>query len=173
MPGIFILLMGAACNPSDANRQVNPLAGLWKLEKMEVFDAKEEVWKEWKKPERGFGEGIKGHVLYDSDGHMALHLIPKNYENSGLSFPYSRDSSSFEALKHLAASYTYLADYRLDTQAQIVTHATFSHSEPNDWGEIVRRKYRFQGDTLFLEPVEQDLGKIRLKWTAVSRNSRP
>ncbi|MCI4670619.1 MAG: lipocalin-like domain-containing protein [Bacteroidia bacterium] len=154
------------CNPKPQSAQsTHPLIGLWKLEVMEVFDAESGSWKEWKKEIRGFGEGIKGYILYAESGHMALHLVPKNYESTELEFPYNRDSSSFETLKHLAASYVYISDYEIDPVQQTVRHATISHSEPNDWGEIVNRRYSFTGDTLLLEPVEQDLGKLRLKWT--------
>ena len=42
-----------------------PIEGLWNLHLMEVKDSSNN-WQEWR-------EGMKGYLLYDGKGHMALH----------------------------------------------------------------------------------------------------
>jgi hypothetical protein len=152
---IFLLLM--ACHhdvkPSDANR----FKGLWKLYIMEQKDSVTGSWQEWR-------EGMQGYILYDDQHHMAVHLTVKGYENTALRFPNFVDTIPLEALKHLTKSYVYFAKYTVDEENGTVEHARISHSNPADWQVKVKRNYSFKGDTLILEPVEQQNSALRLKW---------
>ena len=133
-----------------------PIEGLWNLHLMEVKDSSNN-WQEWR-------EGMKGYLLYDGKGHMALHLVPKEYEKTDLEFPNFTDTISIEALKYITNNYNYFGTYQLDTDSNIVTHNRISHSNPGEWHTKVRRRFSFKGDTLLVQPVEQKNSKLRLKF---------
>ena len=107
---------------------------------------------------------MQGYLLYDDNGHMALHMTIKGYENTDLRFPNFVDTISVEALRHLTGSYAYFARYKVSPMDSIIEHSRISHSNPADWNKVVRRKYFFSGDTLILRPVENQNSGLRLKW---------
>ncbi|MDA0714026.1 MAG: lipocalin-like domain-containing protein [Bacteroidetes bacterium] len=155
---LLILFIFNACTPDEpAVAKGPPLAGLWSLYAMEQKDSVTGEWMDW----RG---GMQGYILYDADGHMALHLTKKDYQDFELTFPNFVDTIPMEALRHLTNSYVYLANYTLDTVNHIVEHARVSHSNPAEWNGVVQRRYGFIGDTLVLAPVEEKNKSLRLKW---------
>lgn len=107
---------------------------------------------------------MQGYILYDGTENMSLHLTTKGYENTELRFPNFVDTISNEALKHLTHSYVYFAKYTVDEAQHVVEHARISHSNPGMWNEKVKRRFSFKGDTLILQPVEQKIAGLRLKW---------
>ena len=158
---ILLLIISASlllgCNTKPAEQNSNPLSGLWQLHIMEQRDSVSGQWHEWRK-------GMQGYLLYGEQGHMSLHLMKKGYEKTDLRFPNFSDTISIEALKHLTGSYVYFAKYTIDETNSIVEHDRISHSNPGDWHKVVRRRYSFLGDTLVLQPAEQKLANLRLKW---------
>ncbi len=134
-----------------------PLTGLWSLHIMEQQDSTLGDWKPWK-------GGMQGFLLYDGNGNMALHLMTKGYQDFDLVFPNFTENIPEKALKHLTNSYVYFANYTIDTTSHIVTHQRISHSNPDDWGKTVQRRFSFNGDTLVLAPVEKSNSGLRLKW---------
>lgn len=110
-----------------------------------------------------FKNGMQGYILYDDQGNMAIHLTTVGYENTDLRFPNFDDNIPIEALKHLTGSYVYFAKYSVDEEKQIVEHARISHSNPGQWTDVVPRKYTFSGDTLTLQPLDEEIPE-RLKW---------
>jgi len=132
------------------------IVGLWSLEAMDIQDSVG-GWHQW-------NSGMQGFLLYDSDGHGALHLLTQGYEDFDIPFDHFVDSVPLAALQHLNNSYVYIAKYRIDEEAGIVKHERISHSNPGEWGEVVERKFWFSGDTLFLQPVEDENASLRLKW---------
>jgi hypothetical protein len=154
---LSVVLTLFACSEHKTVHEQPPIAGLWSLHAMEQKDSISGHWNEW----RG---GMQGYVLYDADGHMALHLTKKGYQDFELAFPNFVDTIPLEALKHLTNSYVYLANYTLDTLNHIVEHARVSHSNPAEWNDVVERRYSFLGDTLVLAPVEEKNKSLRLKW---------
>lgn len=157
---VITVVLLASCSPeikktaveSDQNE---PIEGLWKLHVMEVKDSLDN-WQEW----RG---GMKGFLLYDGDGHMALHLMPKNYEKTTLAFPNFTDTISLEALKYITNNYNYFGTYTIDYDSSIVSHYKISHSNPSEWYTTARRRFSFSGDTLIVKPVEEKNARLRLK----------
>ena len=95
---------------------------------------------------------------------MSVHLTTVGYEDTDLQFPNFIDSISNEALKHLTNSYVYFAKYSVDEEQSVVKHARISHSNPGQWNEVVKRRYTFSGDTLTLQPLEEETSNLRLKW---------
>lgn len=150
-------MLYVGCKQVSEHKEVNKFSGLWSLHIMEKQNSETGAWEIWR-------NGMQGYILYDDQNNMALHLTTSGYEDTDLRFPNFTDSIPLEALKHLTNSYVYFAKYTLDEEQSIVEHARISHSNPGMWNEIVRRRYTFIGDTLVLEPVEESLGGLRLKW---------
>jgi hypothetical protein len=164
---ILAIAVLTSCNQKQEEEKVNQFVGLWTLDKMERFDKQADEWTEYSDSTNGFPNGLKGYILYDNSNHMAVHLVTKDYEKTDLIFPNSLqkfDSLPNHMLQKLAKNIVYFSKYKLDKDKKIVEHSRISHINPNQWSEVVRRKYTFKGDTLILEPVE-DLGaRFRLKW---------
>lgn len=149
---LLFLTMMSCQNKSNSG----PISGLWSLHIVEQQDSTGH-WHEWR-------DGMQGYILYDNEGHMALHLTTKGYEKTSLRFPNFNDTIPDIALKYLTNSYVYFANYEIDDKERIVTHSRISHSNPGEWNDIVKRRYSFIGDTLVLQPVEADKLGLRLKW---------
>lgn len=148
------------CDNQHIHTPQNPFIGTWRLGIMEVKDAETGEWNEWR-------DGMQGYIMYSSDNHMAVHLTVKGYQDFEVEFPNFVDTVSLDALKHLTKSYTYFAEYEIFEDKGVVQHARISHSNPNEWRDVVRRKYTFKGDTLFLQPEEERNAMLRLKWIRV------
>jgi hypothetical protein len=157
IPVLTLSLLLMACHHDIKPSDTNSFNGLWKLHIMEQKDSVTGNWQEWR-------EGMQGYILYDDQDHMAVHLTVRGYENTAMRFPNFVDTIPLEALKHLTKSYVYFAKYTVDEANGTVEHARISHSNPADWNVKVKRKYTFKGDTLILEPVEQQNAGLRLKW---------
>ena len=155
----FLSVILLACQPEQTTAidpsSEDPIKGLWKLYAMDVKDSLDQ-WTAW----RG---GMQGYLLYDGDGHMALHLIPIGYEDTDLEFPNFTDTISIEALKYITNNYNYFGTYTVDIDDQIINHNRISHSNPKDWHTSVKRRFEFNGDTLVIKPVEKENAKLRLK----------
>jgi hypothetical protein len=160
---IAVLLFG--CNQETKQTESNKFIGLWSLHIMEQQDSATGDWSEWR-------NGMQGYILYDDKNNMSVHLTIKGYESTELQFPNFVDTISCEKLKYLTNSYTYFAKYAIDEEQNVVEHARISHSNPAQWNEVVRRKYTFNGDTLMLEPLEQEDTGLRLKWLKESVSNK-
>lgn len=131
--------------------------GLWKLQSMQVKNAETGEWSEY----RG---GMQGYLLYDDDQYMSLHLQTKDYYDTDLAFSNFTDTMALEQLQHITMNYNYMGQYEIDLESQIVQHTRLSHSNPNDVGEIVKRRFHFVGDTLVIQPFEKKNARLKLKW---------
>ena len=158
---IALTLIFWACDQQPKPSAKHGFAGLWKLHVMEQQDRVTGTWKEWR-------DGMQGYILYDGMDHMAVHLTTKGYEDTNLRFPNFNDTIPAEALKHLTGSYVYFAKYNVDEELGVVEHARISHSNPGMWNEVVKRRFTFRGDTLILQPLENENSNLRLKWVRQS-----
>ncbi|MGB1004828.1 MAG: lipocalin-like domain-containing protein [Salibacteraceae bacterium] len=152
---LFILvgLFGCSSPRAEKNQTVE---GLWKLHSMKIRNTETGVWSDY----RG---GMQGYLLYDGQKNMTIHLTDKDYEKTDLDFPSFTDTIPVEALKYLTKSYYYVGEYKLLNDS-IVQHTRLSHSNPGDWGEVVKRHFSFKDDTLVITPTEQRLANLELKW---------
>lgn len=157
------LLIG--CNQKNEETDINRFSGLWSLYIMEQQDSVTGEWSEWR-------NGMQGYILYDDKDNMSVHLTTKAYEDTELRFPNFVDTIPNEALKHLTNSYVYFAKYTVDEDQNIVEHARISHSNPGMWNEVVRRRFAFSGDTLTLQPLEEENAGLRLKWVRESVSNK-
>lgn len=158
LPAISCCILLAGCK---SNSSKSKTTGLWQLHIMEQQDSSGQ-WHE-------YNDGLQGLLLYDGQGHAALHMLPKDYADTDIDFigtidlDYT-DSVSYEELRHKAQSYVYIARYEVVESEGIIKHTRLTASNPEDWGKTVNRKYYFSGDTLVLQPAEEDLADLRLKW---------
>lgn len=164
---LFLLIAGLlyGCQQAPEQKKLNKFTGLWSLHIMEEQNPETGEWSEWR-------NGMQGYILYDEQDNMSVHLTTAGYENTDLRFPNFVDSISIEALKHLTKSYVYFAKYSVDEEQGVVEHARISHSNPAEWNVTVRRKFTFSGDTLTLQPLEEDTAGLRLKWIKESVTSK-
>lgn len=130
--------------------------GLWELVSMKIKNTETGVWSDY----RG---GMQGYLLYDGNKNMTIHLTDKNYEKTDLAFPNFTDTIPLEALKYLTKSYYYIGEYKILSDS-MVQHTRISHSNPGDWGKVVKRHYEFSNDTLIITPTERNLANLELKW---------
>ena len=164
----LLLLTMFSCQPQNHANLIdteNPFAGLWYLHIMEQRDTETNQWQEWR-------DGMQGYILYDNLDNMSVHLTTKGYQDTDLRFPNFVDSISSDALKHLTKTYTYFAKYSVDEEKRIVEHARISHSNPAEWNAVVHRRYTFSGDTLILQPVEDENATLRLKWVKTTSSNQ-
>ncbi len=143
-------------NCEEKKTEKSKLIGLWTLESMKVKDSANN-WNAY----RG---GMKGYLMYDVEGNVALHLYDNDYEDYKPSFPNFTDTISSEALKHVTKSYYYMGNYQVSEKDSIVTHTKLSHSNPSEFRGIAERRFYFSGDTLIMVPVEQKNARLKLKW---------
>lgn len=142
---------------SKHKKEDNKFAGLWELYIIEQQDPETKQWQQWR-------NGMQGYILYDDENHMSVHLTTTGYQDTELRFPNFVDTIPDEALKHLTNSYVYFAKYTVDEDQRTVEHARISHSNPGEWNAVVKRRFTFSGDTLMLEPLEEENSALRLKW---------
>jgi len=168
---IFFTFTGLLCtctNKSQLNRN-RLLAGMYKLYIIENKDSAG-VWRQQEWARDG-----GGYIIYDGNGHMGVHIIPKGYED----FPWLDEESAINngkigtridsmstaelknAVEEFSSSYVYFGSYAVDDTADVVTHYRITSSIPAVWGTTVKRKFSFKGDTMVLEPLNANR---RLKW---------
>ena len=155
---VVLTIFFFGCQAPEERGSINKLEGLWTLQIMELYDPETNDYTEW----RG---GMQGYILYDEQGHMALNLATKDYQNFELAFPNFTDTIAVEALRHLTNNYFYMANYKVLEDEDIVEHARIMHSNPGEWNDVVRRRFAFNGDTLIISPVEERNKGLRLKLT--------
>ena len=155
-----VILIGVffGCSPDIKQVETNKFTGLWSLYIIEQRDS----IGDWNKL-----KDAQGYILYDNKDYMAVHITAKNYEKVEFRLPFlvDADTLSIDALKHKTGSTTYFAKYKISEQNQTIEHARLTHSNPEQWNEVVTRKFSFIGDTLILDPLEERYaGGVRLKW---------
>lgn len=165
---LFISILLSACMGKSSTNPNEQLAGMYKLSSIEVQDSAGVYHHEWA------SDGT-GYIIYDGKGHMAVHIIPKMYqdykwvlsENETLDpakIKAKTDSMSVEELKAAVAefvsNYVYVANYSVSDSGTVV-HNRLSHTISSSWNTTVKRRFIFHGDTLELH---NDVDKRRLIW---------
>jgi len=166
---LFFTTIFPACMDKPATRANKQLAGMYKLHSIEVQDSTGKYQHEWA------SDGT-GYIIYDGQGHMAVHITPKTYkeykwvlsENETL-YPEkvkaALDSMTVDelkaALQEFVSNYVYIANYSVSDSTGYVVHNRLSHTIPSSWNTTVKRRFIFHGDTLELH---NDVDKRRLLW---------
>jgi len=164
-----MMIIASACTWTSKNDRNERLAGMYKLYMMENQDSTGT----WHEDE--WARGGNGWIIYDGLGHMAVQITPKDYRK----FVWLKEEEAIDsgrrqeridsmtmpelkaALAEFSSSYVYLANYSLDTAADIIQHDRISSDLPVIWDTRVRRAFTFSGDTLILRILN---GNRRLKW---------
>lgn len=138
----------------------NKFHGMWGLDKFESFDSLTNTWKAYPPL-----VGASGYIIYDGQGHMGVHLIPKEYKDFDTN--KSIDSLQHDELKELVnfykSNFVYFANYNL--KGTIIDHDRITATEPANWGTTLTRDFDFKGDTLILTAHEKIGGQqLRLRW---------
>jgi len=165
---LFIMAAFFACVDSSKSKN-KQLAGMYKLYSIEVQDSMGKYHHEWA------SDGT-GYIIYDGQGHMAVHITPKMYQNYKWALSENEtlypekvkaamDSMSVDqlktALQEFISNYVYVATYSVSDTAGYVVHNRLSHTIPSSWNTTVTRRFIFHGDTLELH---NDADKRRLIW---------
>ena len=133
---------------------------MWRLDKFESFDSLANSW-----TDDSTRSGWAGYILYDGQGHMAVHLIPKGYKD--FDTKKNIDSLEHDELKELAkfykSNFVYFANYNVN--GTIIDHNRLTATEPENWGTILTRDFVIKGDTLLLT-ARENIGaqQLRLRW---------
>jgi len=168
---ILFIIAGLSFTCADKSRQNRNsiLAGMYKLYTIENKDSAG-IWRQQEWARDG-----DGYIVYDGNGHMAVHIVPGGYKDyKWLDEEPSINSDAVrnkidrmttgelkEAVKEFESSYVYFGNYAVDDTADVVTHYRITSSIPAVWGTTVKRKFSFHGDTIILEPLNANR---RLKW---------
>lgn len=150
--GVFLL----SCQ-AKVKVKTRGIEGLWELQSMKIRNLESGLWSDYR-------NGMQGFLLYDDNKNMTIHLTDKGYQNTALTFPNFTDTIDIEALKYLTKSYYYIGEYKILNDS-MVQHTRISHSNPGDWGKVVKRHFKLRNDTLIITPTESRLANLELKWT--------
>lgn len=169
---IFLVIVTSffGCANDSNDNQMAQFKGLWKMYSHEI-QIENGKWIDhiWMK------EG-KGYIIYDGEGHMAVHITPKDYRSKKINWKNEIDSlhqknyrSKFEIFSSESgdvtlANYVYVSECRI-LDRNIIEHQRVSHGNPEKFNEIVQRGFEFIGDTLILSPLNlEGQNQRRIKW---------
>lgn len=164
--GLLTFVTIYSCSQKDENKR-EKFHGMWRLDKYESFDS---ISNTWRQDSTTWGQDTSsidgsGYIMYDGEGHMAVHLTPKGYKD--FDTKKNIDSLNNEDLKKLIkfyqSNFVYFANVELTDST--VVHKRLSATEPRNWNTKLVRDYEFRQDTLILAARESISGKrLRLRW---------
>lgn len=123
------------------------LVGTWRLVSTEA------TFKDGTKgPIPWLGPHGKAYLVYTPDRHMCVVLM--NPERPMWSS--SSTATEREAKSAVDGFYAYCGAFEVNDKEALVTHHAEIALTPNDVGEAWKRRFRFEGNRLILQPVEAD-----------------
>ncbi|MBS1490102.1 MAG: lipocalin-like domain-containing protein [Bacteroidetes bacterium] len=157
--GLLTLVAIYRCN-SKTLKDDSKFDGMWRLDKFESFDSLANRW-----TNASAWAGWNGYILYDGNGHMGVHLIPKGYKDfdTNKNLDSLQDNDLKELIKFYKTNFVYFANYNIN--GKTIEHDRITATEPGNWGTTLTRDFDFKGDTLILTAREKIVGqKLRLRW---------
>lgn len=154
---LLVILLGCGTTTQKAQTTFD---GMWRLDKFEAYDSLSNRW-----TIDSTRVAWMGYILYDGQGHMGVHLIPGNYQDTDTNknLDSLQDNELKELVKFYKSNFVYFANYTIT--GQTIDHNRLTATEPNNWGTTLTRDYDFKGDTLILTARETIGGKkLRLRW---------
>ncbi len=94
------------------------------------------------KTEYPYGEDAIGYIYYSDTGIMSVHISRKS----------RAEAKNISDLKHDYLAY--FGRYEIDTEKQVVRHFVEGQLFPADHPDVLERKYRFDGDLMYLKTVD-------------------
>lgn len=108
-----------------------------------------------------FGTDAVGQIMYSADGHMSCHLMRGNRAAIGQPSPYhASDAQLAQSMRDYSG---YFGRFTVDAEAGIVTHDVEGAWYPDWIGTTQPRRFRFDGDRLFLE-AEVGTDLVQIEW---------
>lgn len=137
--------------------------GTWKLVKAEALRPNGEVV-----PYR-YGSGSIGYIMYDTTGHMGVHLMQPNRPKFASG---DLDKGTPEEIKAAFDGYgAYFGTYEIHEAEGFVIHHVEGSLFPNNVGTEQKRFFEFSGDQLILKPPPRQAGgeqvSPRITWQKV------
>lgn len=134
--GLLTLVMIYSCNSKTSNAD-SKFDGMWRLDKFESFDSLTNSWSAY--PPMA---GVTGYIIYDGQGHMGVHLIPKGYKD--FSTNQNIDSLQNDDLKELTkfykSNFVYFANYNIN--GTTIDHDRLTATEPAKLGDNFNTRLR-------------------------------
>jgi len=149
-----------SCNSVTGKTDAEKFTGRWRLHRVETRSDSMASWE----PATGRYKNRKGFIIYDGQGGMGVHHVRADYELYRFEGKGGPDSFTTNDLRQLADNFVYFGKYRVIDSSGIVEHHIESAGNPQMWGKVEKREYRFAGDTLLLSPVTVKYPKTRLTW---------
>jgi len=127
----------SVCDPKRNGS--NPFIGTWRLVSIASSES------------RLFGERPVGILIYDADGHVAVHIMrnPRPDISSGPGFPTAK-----EVQIAYKGYYAYYGTYEVNWEKQTITHHLEGSLRPGDVGKDFTRAYEISDNRLALRPVD-------------------
>lgn len=146
----LVLALGLLCHADPAGAQTSGLdsrlAGTWRLVSTEAT-----LPDGTKGPIPWLGPQGKAYLIYTADRHMCVALMnPQRPMWSSSDTP-----SEKEAKSAVDGFYAYCSAVEVNDKEAIVTHHVEIALAPNDVGEAFKRRFRFEGNRLILQPMEE------------------
>ena len=109
-----------------------------------------------------FGEDAVGWIMYTQDRRMAAHLMRRS--RALLKSERLRESTPEERAAAYLDHFSYCGTYRVNPDAQTVTHHVDVSSSPNWVGSDRARTFELSADSLTLFAALADGSQNRLEW---------
>lgn len=100
-----------------------------------------------------YGDDAIGYIYYGDTGIMSVHISRKS----------RAEAKDISELKHDYLAY--FGRYEIDTEKQVVRHFVEGELFPGDHSHVLVRKYRFDGDLMFLRTL--DGTNLEILWQRV------
>lgn len=157
---VSILCIIISCHTQHELTSAKKFRGMWKLDKFETLDSVTATWNI-----DTTRIGYTGYILYDGLGHIAVQQNPPGYKDADVN--KNIGSMDNRELKKIAgfyrSNYAYFGGYTIENKT--IAHKILSATNPKDWGKILKRDFKFSGDTLLLTTQEKVNGSIlRIRW---------
>lgn len=132
--------------------------GAWRLVSITYADGREN---------KLCGSNPIGYIMYTKDGHMSVQIMRKS--RTKFHSDKFTDVTPKEAETLWGDYFAYAGSFVVDKKQKIVTHHVETDLFPNDIGKALERRYRFEGDKLYLTTVitSSDEMEQTLTWQRV------
>jgi len=100
-----------------------------------------------------YGEDAIGYISYSDTGIMSVHISRKS----------RAEVKDIADLKHDYLAY--FGKYEIDSEKQVVRHLVEGELFPGGHAQVLVRKYRFDGDLMYLKTV--DGSNLEILWQRV------
>lgn len=102
--------------------------------------------------EQIIGNNPIGYIMYTPSGIMSVQIMRQNRKLFHSEKPEAMSAN--EALTIPEDFFAYAGKFEVDSKNHIVLHHQETQLLPNNIGKIFKRSYRFEGNRLYLKPLD-------------------